>query len=290
MSAHSPSLQDNIGLVSFAHRRLLSLLAAPVRWPRRIVDERRHWRTIVAALSDPAFCRKLGAGQPLPAGYGVGLSERVIEYPWLLGQNLAGAMLDAGCCLNHAPVLDALLPQVERLDFVTLSPERKAYPERSVSYLWADLRRLPLRDAFYDCVASLSTLEHVGMDTRVYGREAEGGSSAAEEMARAMAELRRVLRPGGWFYASVPFGRRENLGWMRQFNRGDVDQLIDAFGPTECAPSLRVYAYRSSGWRPSSADEVSEARYRTPQREVRPADRARNARAVACIALQAVAN
>jgi hypothetical protein len=62
-------------------------------------------------------------------------------------------MLDAGSSLNHLHVLRRLRPRVERLHVVTLSPEERSFPQLSVSYLYADLRDLPIRDESYDHIA-----------------------------------------------------------------------------------------------------------------------------------------
>ena len=50
-------------------------------------------------------------------------------------------------------------------------PNQRRTPSRGISYVYCDLRDLPLRDAFYDTVISLSTLEHVGMDDEHYGSD-----------------------------------------------------------------------------------------------------------------------
>src|SRR3989344_481322 len=44
----------------------------------------------------------------LPDGYGMGVDERVIEYPWILSRldTRAGKLLDAGSTLNYAYLLD----------------------------------------------------------------------------------------------------------------------------------------------------------------------------------------
>ena len=75
-------------------------------------------------------------------------------------------MLDAGSTLNHAHILQRLRPAMDKLHIVTLAPEERAFPELDVSYLFADLRDLPLSDDVYDQVVSISTLEHVGLDLR----------------------------------------------------------------------------------------------------------------------------
>lgn len=51
----------------------------------------------------------------------------------------------------------------------------------------ADLERIPFADACFDTVLCTETLEHVARPARV------------------LAELRRVLKPGGWLALSVPF-------------------------------------------------------------------------------------
>jgi SAM-dependent methyltransferase len=263
-------------------------LLARATWPARYaVDRRRHASFVSRALADTELCRRAAAGEPLPAGHGVGLSERVVEYPWLLGSGLGGRVLDAGSVLNHTHVLDRVLPLVERLDIVTLAPERRSWPERGVSYLYADLRELPLRDGFYDQVVSLSTLEHVGMDVALYGGNVGGAPDPQLEARRAMKALRRVLKPGGTLYLSVPYGVRQRLGWLRQLDRGELEDLMAAFGEA-AERSVTVFAYGAGGWQVSSLEETAKARYRDPRSggSVAP-DRARAARAVACVRLVA---
>ena len=132
-----------------------------------------HRGLVSAALDDAELCAAAGAGGRLPAGYGVGLDERVVEYPWLFGQGLAGSVLDAGSTFNHEHILDRALPLVDDLTIVTLEPEAWAYPLRRVSYVFADLRALPFADGQFDIAVSISTLEHIGMDNTMYGVTAQ---------------------------------------------------------------------------------------------------------------------
>lgn len=74
-------------------------------------------------------------------------------------------------------------PKVFGLDVETnFSPAARA--ERCL--LRADAQRLPFNSAAFDFVAAFHSLEHVG------------------PTGQALDEIRRVLRPGGWFYVGVP--------------------------------------------------------------------------------------
>ncbi len=200
------------------------------------------------------------------------MDERIVEYPWTLGQRPTGMTLDAGSTLNHEFVLDRLLPVLQGLHIVTLAPEARAFPERGISYLYADLRELPVRSGFYDTVISLSVLEHVGLDNALYGAGAARKGDPEREVKRAMTELVRVLKPGGTMLVSVPYGVPERLGWVRQFNRREVEQLIELARPE----SYRIEIFREDalGWQRSTLDAAASARYRGHRAE-----------AVACLRL-----
>jgi SAM-dependent methyltransferase len=65
--------------------------------------------------------------------------------------------------------------------------------------LLADIKRLPFGNGHFDFVVAIHSIEHVG-DPRV-----------------ALAEVARVLRPGGWFYVGVP-NRTRLLGYLGSFD------------------------------------------------------------------------
>jgi SAM-dependent methyltransferase len=220
-------------------------------------------------------------GAQFPPGWGLGLNERVVEYPWLFAQDLSGSVLDAGSALNHGPLLDRLLPRIDRLHVVTLAPERRSFPDRGVSYLYEDIRSLPYRDRVFDHVVCLSTLEHVGMDNSGYAGGAGKAADPQAEAGRAVDELLRVLRPGGTLFVSVPYGRPDDHGWFRVFAREDVDALRARSETTEVA----VFGYTADAWSRADLDRAAESVYRDRSAEPAPADLAANARAVACIAL-----
>jgi SAM-dependent methyltransferase len=244
----------------------------------------RQQRLVQEVLDTPALLERFRAPAHLPASYGVGLDERVVEHPWLLSHDLRGRVLDAGGALNHAHVIRRLNARGSELYVTTLQPERSAFVRQRVSYVFADLRDLPFRDGYFDAVASISTLEHVGMDNSRYGVTARRSSDPDRELRIAMAELVRIIAPGGSLYFSVPYGAREDHGWLRQFDRTDLERLIASANAART--SLVVYSYGLAGWALSDLTAAADARYRDREREPDPPDQASNARAVACVRLE----
>ena len=249
-------------------------------WSTEYVE--RHREFVTRALDDPSLLVAIKTGRPLPSRYGVGFDERVVEFPWTVTRDLTGVVLDAGSTLNHPHILIRVRPAVEELHIVTLAPEQQAYPFLDVSYLYADLRRLPVQDATYDRVVSISTLEHVGMDNEQYGDHAPRAADAAAALAEAIGELRRVLKPGGKLFLTVPYGEPADLGWQRIFDAAGIAEIAAAFGS---APARTEYfRYHEGGWARSDADDAAGAVYRNHFATPEPAaDRAVAARAIACL-------
>jgi SAM-dependent methyltransferase len=232
----------------------------PSAEPGTLAYDATHRALVRSLLESEPWAARFAAGEQLPAGLGAGFDERVVEFPWLAAQRLGGRVLDAGSTLNHLHVLARLRPRVDDLHIVTLAPEAEAFPQLGISYLFADLRALPFADAVYDRVLSISTLEHVGTDTTFYGGETRVAEDPQRELLAAVAELRRVLRPGGDCYITVPVGRGERFEWVRSLTPAQVDEIAAAFEPE--AFEAEYFRYADGGWRRSDREGVADARYR----------------------------
>jgi SAM-dependent methyltransferase len=270
-------------------KRFLKNGAVP--WSPGYEEYRR--RLIREALGDEGLLARFRRGEPLPTGYGAGVDERCVEYPWLLSR-LDGRperMLDAGSSLNHEFILDQPALRPKTLHVLTLAPEREAFWQRGISYIYGDLRDLPIQDGFYDCVACISTLEHVGFDNSQYLGRVSPGVGGPDDCLLAVKELRRVLKPGGTLLLTVPFGVALRLSAFQQFDRAMLDRALQAFGAAQ-EKTETFYRYTSGGWSVARAEECSACEYVTwltkPRQEwpaplpVEP-DRAAAARAVACV-------
>lgn len=255
----------------------------PTVEPATLAYDATHRALVRSLLESEEWQERFAAAGQLPPGLGAGFDERVVEYPWLFSRQLSGRVLDAGSVLNHRHLIETLLPRIEDLTIVTLAPEPSAFTSLGVSYLYDDLRALPLRDDWFDEVVCLSTLEHVGMDNAVYGAVAPRAEEPRAEAAQALRELLRVARPGGRIHLSVPFGRRQDHGWFRQLDREDVDDLLSRAGVVGHEETAFVHASR--GWRRTSPSRLGDVGYAAE--EGRAADGAVAARAVLCLTITA---
>jgi SAM-dependent methyltransferase len=261
---------------------------------RRVIFQatgRRPWSTGYLEARDRLLRAALkataasGRFEPGP-GYGRSMDERVVEYPWFLEKLPTGTqrLLDAGSTLNHELILQHLPLDRLRLFISTLAPEDHCYWNRGISYVFEDLRDLGFKDGFFDCVASLSTLEHIGMDNSLYVSDTRFRESARKDYLKVMAQFRRVLRPGGTLLVTVPYGREGNHSWFQQFGREMLAELVACFGPA--TTDIRFFRYRPEGWKESSQEECDDASYFDIHRGLPlEADRAAAARAVACLCL-----
>ena len=249
------------------------------RGPLQRRRDERQWELIDDVLADGPMMEAFRTGAALPEGYGRGWTERVVEYPWTMARLRGENVLDAGATFNHAHIVPAFA--AKKLTIVTLAPEREHHPDKGISYLFGDLRELPFKDGTFDATLSISTLEHVGMDNTVYGADkgARDGvvDNARADAARALRELVRVTRPGGQLLLSVPYGIHMDLGWQRQFDAADLEELLAALPP---GASVSTTVYDRSGddvWKRSSLEDAKDAVMPLP---------GWGANAVACVAVE----
>jgi hypothetical protein len=144
------------------------------------------------------------------------LSERLVEYSWAIW-NIARLsrggkyhLADAGCVMNRGIVADYVLRACEMIWFMNPAQERLAYTQRA-AYVIGDVRQHRLPESLrFKIITCLSTLEHVGMDTKRYG--GPGGEinvdvDRPEKNAIPLVEaLYKLLAPDGTLLLSIPYG------------------------------------------------------------------------------------
>jgi SAM-dependent methyltransferase len=205
--------------------------------------------------------------EPLPPGYGIGLDERCVEYPWVISRLLdtrsdtsKQIWLDAGSTLNQKFVLDHDALKGAQIHILTLAPERDCFWLKGISYLFGDLRDIPIKDAYYDCIVCASTLEHIGLDNaRMTGINAYS-ENRPNDFSVAMREMARVLKPGGQLLLTVPFGRYENFGEHQVFDRTLLTRAIQQFGEARTVQE-EFYRYSPGGWTAATWQECADCEY-----------------------------
>jgi len=160
----------------------------------------------------------------LPVGYGKGIDERVVEYPWLMANLAAGkkSFLDAGSTFNFEEILKVPVIQEKDKYIYTFYPESNNYSKDRISYIYGDLRNLPFKNNFFQTVVCHSTLEHIDMDNSMYGYELgqiKDKSNKSYEYLKVIAELERVTENNGLILLTFPYGVFENHGFFQQFDK-----------------------------------------------------------------------
>lgn len=230
------------------------------RVPNTLGYNEAKWEDILTSI------RRLGLR---PYGFGAGgLDERSVEYPWIFERVDAvhprgGRVLDAGSVMNFKPLAaEWTRRQFGPLSIVTLCFEGQSHLSDAVRYEFADLRELPYRDGWFSTVLSVSTLEHVGMDTAIYGGDTPRAADPRAEMAKALREMDRVTAVGGTLLISVPFGEEDDRGWLRILGLEEVEALGRDLGWKQ--RSLRVFRAMPDGWREVDPQSALDAGYNEP--------------------------
>jgi SAM-dependent methyltransferase len=115
------------------------------------------------------------------------------EYPWALERAplaVGSRVLDVGCGASIFPLF--LANSGHRVVACDLQVPARPAGCPNLSYLRGDLTALPLASGTFDAVFCISVIEHL----------------QPERIATALAELRRVLRPGGLLLLTTDFYRQ----------------------------------------------------------------------------------
>jgi SAM-dependent methyltransferase len=244
------------------------------------------WRLIGQTLANAETLTAFASESSLTKGFGHGIDERIVEYPWLIA-NLPPEplrLLDAGSALNFETLLIHPKLANKKITIVNLNPESSCFSHLGVSYLFEDLRHLPIVDNTFDVITCISTLEHIGMDnTKIYTTDEKYKEQKTEDYLIAARELRRVLKPEGSLFLTVPFGIKGNFGFFQQFDKAMLAKLIAVFDKKKSRSTF--YKYTKSGWQISSLAESTSAEYVTADRAKLDPSLPAAAAAVACLKL-----
>ncbi len=188
-----------------------------------------------------------------PKNFGMGLDERVLEYAWIFShlKDEKIKLLDAGSTLNFKYLLDHKKIRNKKLCIFTFYPEVPSFPNLNfVDYKYGDLREMKLESESFDQIISQSTIEHIGMDNRIYGYSEDGTASNVQknyDYMKAVKEMVRVLKKDGNLLLTFPFGVFKNYGFFQQFDQEMVNR-ITTFLQLEGKFELSYGLYENQQW------------------------------------------
>jgi SAM-dependent methyltransferase len=233
--------------------------------------------------SDPSIIKLT-----LPPKYGIGIDERIVEYPWIFSNlsNEEGMLLDAGSTTNFEYIVNHPLMSRKQVSIFTFFPESNNYASKRISYLYGDLRNIPFKDNFFDEIICQSTLEHIDMDNSIYGYQIDNSSfrkSKSYDFLKAVEELQRILKRRGTLLITFPFGEYENHGFFQQFDTEMKNRIIDLIGPNGEIEEF-YFKYLTDGWINSGENDCKKMKSYNPHTgEGKGKDGAAHSRAICCI-------
>ena len=96
-------------------------------------------------------------------------------------------------------------------------------------------------------------------NTRFYTNDNAMREKVPDSYLGVVTELRRVLKPKGVLFMSIPFGEHRDYGWLQTFDGAMVDQVIDVFQPS--AHEESYFRYQENGWQLSSRSDAARCQY-----------------------------
>lgn len=157
----------------------------------------------------------------------VNVNERIVEIPFAIQAAAAlpkGAkILDLGCTESPLPL------QLAALGYAVTGFDFREYPYRhpNLTFVQGDMTKLPFENATFDGIMSISTLEHVGIGFYADPQE------VAQADKKAIAEIIRVLKPGGIFVLTAPYGVKAQNSHQRIYDQKGLEDLFSAFSVQE---------------------------------------------------------
>lgn len=152
----------------------------------------------------------------------VNMNERIVEIPFAIAAVAAlpkgATVLDLGCTESSLPV------QLAALGYAVTGFDFRPYPYQhpNLTFVQGDMTQLPFEKETFASVLSISTLEHVGIGFYADPQE------VAQADKKAMAEIVRVLKPGGIFVLTAPFGVKAQTPHQRIYDQKAVEDLLAA--------------------------------------------------------------
>jgi SAM-dependent methyltransferase len=196
----------------------------------------------------------------LPANYGIGMPERVVEI-LLARLSISGPrlkVLDVG----HANAMKCHLKMIRDLPRTDMTGIDIAMPCFNFSKyynnsLQDDVMSCALPDNSFDLIWIISTLEHIGMDNSGYSNYFMIESGAA---VRVLQNMLRVVVPKGNILITVPYGEYKDFGWQINYDYERLQALVRTVNGLADVDQM-YFAHTLSGWNRTDPDTLEHVKY-----------------------------
>ncbi|MFH1702694.1 MAG: class I SAM-dependent methyltransferase [Nitrospirota bacterium] len=172
------------------------------------------------------------------------VNERIVEYPLVFANlNLsAGKICDLGSAGSKLPL--ELASHGYMVIGVDHKPQHFVHP--NLSYVIADLVRLPFANKAFDRVLLISTVEHIGLGAFSDPQHSDGDF-------RAMAEARRVVKDNGRVLVSfLVVDSAQEYSWhgkIHHYTPSRLEQLFQDF----IIEKRFIFNYQDGYWWPGTS-------------------------------------
>ena len=201
----------------------------------------------------------------LPENYGRGLPERTVELLLARLTYQAGAkVLDVGHANAMSCHLDMLrtLPVPRHLTGIDIAQptyDTRPWYEQSIQadIAGGDSGASPAGPTF-DLIWCISTLEHIGLDNAGYTAQFERNDDLDRQ---AFERMLGYLAPAGRLLVTVPYGKAENHGWLRNYDQQRWQDMVDKARRVGEAQTWYFRHTFGAGWQLADAEELQYVGY-----------------------------
>jgi|TARA_B100001540_G_scaffold299184_1_gene303402 SAM-dependent methyltransferase len=180
------------------------------------------------------------------------VDERLVELPWVIkklrrinNKNI----LDVGCTLNFNYLINIFLKK-NKLFFINIFKEKNNFSSNQISYILNDIRKPFFKENYFDCITAISVIEHIGFDNKMYNHtKIKYKENKNRNYKDAIIEIKRILKQGGKFYLTVPFGKKQIFENYMQFDIKEIKKLIKIFKPSKYSMEFYRFEYLKKIWK-----------------------------------------
>lgn len=177
-------------------------------------------------------------------------SERIMEYPFLHAniKVKGGTILDVGPGRSSLPIeLASRSHKVWAIDIKRAYPIPITHP--NFTFVHGDIRKTTFPDNFFDVVTAVSSIEHIGL----------GDQNDPDGDRKAIQEIARILKPGGNFIITIPFGKKsiyykKGKPLCRVYNMSALKSLLTGFKIVKKEFGIR----KDGAWFQASSEQVKD--------------------------------